>query len=275
MATLGRSREIELFLEKLKAQTYRTFELIIVDQNQDNRVFDIYTRYNVHFPVKYIRSDKTGLSVNRNIALANCDGDIIAFPDDDCEYSENTLEKVFDFFSNNNNFSFYTCNTKDKNQDAAIFNGPAFDTPVTLKNFMHTAISFTIFVRSEAIRAFRFDEQLGVGAGYGSGEESDMLLFLLKNKKQGYYHTSDYIYHPFKYPDSGRALYYGRGYGALHKKAVVSYRLYSIFFCFLLVLLKETFKIIFYPHSPLRIATMKGRLYGFIHYKPTGYPGHA
>jgi glycosyltransferase involved in cell wall biosynthesis len=275
MATLGRSREIELFLEKLNAQTYRAFELIIVDQNQDNRVFDIYSRYNISFPIKYFRSDKIGLSINRNIGLANCDGDIVAFPDDDCEYPENTLENVFTFFNKNDNFSFYTCNTKDKNQDAAIFNGPEFDTPVTLKNFMHTAISFTIFVRSEAVKAFRFDEQLGVGAGYGSGEESDMLLFLLKNKKQGLYHAGSYIYHPFKCLDSGRALYYGRGYGALHKKAMVSYRLYSIFFYFLCVLLKETFKIIFYPYSPLRIATMKGRLYGFTHYKPARHPNRA
>jgi glycosyltransferase involved in cell wall biosynthesis len=268
MATLGRSREIEIFLEKLKIQTYKSFELIIVDQNRDNRVFDLYSRYSVFFPVKYFRSGKTGLSVNRNIGLANCDGDIIAFPDDDCEYSENTLEKVFTFFSKNDDFSFYTCNTKDKNQDAAIFNSPVSDAPVTLKNFMYTAISFTIFVRSGRLRGFRFDEQLGVGAAYGSGEESDMLLFLLKKRCGGFYHAGDYIYHPFKPLDSERALYYGRGYGALHKKAVVSYHLYSVFFSFLCVLFKETFKIIFYPFSPLRRATMKGRLYGFIHYKP-------
>jgi glycosyltransferase involved in cell wall biosynthesis len=268
MATLGRSREIGIFLEKLKVQTYKSFELVIVDQNQDNRVFDIYSRYSGFFPVKYFKSDKIGLSVNRNIGLANCDGDIIAFPDDDCEYSEDTLEKVFNFFNKNSNFGFYTCNTKDKTQGGSIFSGPEFDVPVTLKNFMYTAISFTIFVRSERIQGFRFDEQLGVGAAYGSGEESDLLLFLLKNKTGGFYHAGNYIYHPFKPLDSERALYYGRGYGALHKKAVVSYHLYSILLSFLCVLLKETFKIIFYPLSPLRLATMKGRLYGFIHYKP-------
>jgi glycosyltransferase involved in cell wall biosynthesis len=272
MATLGRSREIEMFLEKLKIQTYRSFELIIVDQNRDNRVFDIYSRYNSFLPVKYLRSDKTGLSVNRNIGLASCDGDIIAFPDDDCEYSGDTLEKVFVFFNKNSGFGFYTCNTRDKTKNGSIFNGPGFNTPVTLKNFMHTAISFTIFVRAERIKGFRFDEQLGVGALYGSGEESDLLLFLLKNKTPGFYHAGDYIYHPFKPLDSERALYYGRGYGALHKKAVVSYRLYPVFFSFLNVLLKEAFKMIFYP-SPLRTATMKGRLYGFFHYKPAGHPG--
>jgi glycosyltransferase involved in cell wall biosynthesis len=275
MATLGRSREIEMFLEKLKIQTYKSFELIIVDQNQDNRVFDIYSRYNSFLPIKYLRSDKTGLSVNRNIGLAGCDGDIIAFPDDDCEYSEDTLEKVAVFFNKNSNFGFYTCNTKDKTQNDSIFNSPVFNTPVTLKNFMHTAISFTIFTRSEWIKGFRFDEQLGVGAVYGSGEESDLLLFLLKNKARGFYHAGDYIYHPFKPLDPDRALYYGKGYGALYKKVVVSYRLYLVFFSFLNVLLKEAFKMIFYPFSPLRAATMRGRLYGFLHYKPAGHPDHA
>jgi glycosyltransferase involved in cell wall biosynthesis len=275
MATLGRSREVELFLEKLKIQTYKSFELIIVDQNQDNRVFDICSRYNSFIPIRYLRSGKTGLSVNRNIGLASCDGDIIAFPDDDCEYSEDTLEKVFSFFNENKGFGFYTCNTKDKTQSGSIFKGSEFNAPVTLKNFMRTAISFTIFVRSEGIRGFRFDEQLGVGAAYGSGEESDLLLYLLKNKTRGFYHAGDYIYHPFKPLDSERALYYGRGYGALHKKALVSYRLYLVFFSFLYTLLKESFKMIFYPFSPLRVATMRGRLYGFMHYKPAGRPGHA
>jgi glycosyltransferase involved in cell wall biosynthesis len=275
MATLGRSREIEIFLEKLKIQTYRIFELIIVDQNRDNRVFDVYSRYKDIFPIKYLRSDKTGLSVNRNIGLSNSDGDILAFPDDDCEYEEDTLERVFDFFSKNTNFSFYTCNTKDKVKNGSIFNGPEFDSPVTLKNFMHTAISFTIFVRSSSMRGFRFDEQLGVGADYGSGEESDLLLFLLKNKNSGFYHTGDYIYHPFKPLDSEKALYYGKGYGALHKKAVVSYHLYLIFFSFLFVLVKETFKLLFYPASPQRFATMKGRLYGFIYYKSAKCPNNA
>jgi glycosyltransferase involved in cell wall biosynthesis len=274
MATLGRGREIEPFLEKLKTQTYRIFELIIVDQNRDNRVFDIYSRYRDVFPIKYIRSDKTGLSVNRNIGLANSEGGIVAFPDDDCEYAENTLEKVFNFFNENSNSSFYTCNTKDKDKNGSIFNGPEFDTPVTLKNFMYTAISFTIFVRSVHIKEFRFDEQLGVGAAYGSGEESDLILFLLKNKKSGFYHADDYIYHPFKPLDPGRALCYGKGYGALHKKAVVSYRLHLIFFSFLFVLVKETFKLVFYPASPQRLATMEGRLYGFIHYKAAKYPSN-
>jgi glycosyltransferase involved in cell wall biosynthesis len=275
MATLGRSREIEVFLEKLKTQTYRCFELIIVDQNQDNRVFDIYSRYNGFFPIKYLRSDRTGLSVNRNIALDNCDGDIVAFPDDDCEYTAETLEKIFKFFDRNKDFGFYTCNTKDKISSDSIFNGPEFNTPVTLKNFMYTAISFTIFVRSGIMQGFRFDEQLGVGAVYGSGEESDLLLFLLKNKNSGFYHAGDFIYHPFKALDAERAFYYGKGYGALHKKAVVSYRLYLVLFSFLFVLLKESFKIVFYPFSPLRIATMKGRIYGFMRYKPAKRLIHA
>jgi hypothetical protein len=140
---------------------------------------------------------------------------------------------------------------------------------------MYTAISFTIFVRSGIIKGFRFDEQLGVGAVYGSGEESDLILFLLKNKNSGFYHAGDFIYHPFKTLDSERAFYYGKGYGALHKKAVVSYRLYLVLFSFLFVLLKESFKMVFYPFSPLRIATMKGRIYGFMRYKPAKRLIHA
>jgi hypothetical protein len=93
-------------------------------------------------------------------------------------------------------------------------------------------------------------------------------LFLLKNKSSGTYHADDYIYHPFKPLNSERAFYYGKGYGALHKKAIFFYHLYTFLFSFFYVLLKESFKMVFYPFAPERIATMKGRLFGFIHYRP-------
>jgi hypothetical protein len=115
---------------------------------------------------------------------------------------------------------------------------------------------------------FKFDEQLGVGTEFGSGEESDLLFFLLRNKNKGFYHSQHYIFHPAKQEISEKAYQYGKGYGALHKKVVVVYKFYRFLFYFLLTLFKETIKVCFYPYSAERIATFKGRIYGFSHYKP-------
>jgi len=43
-ATLNREKELETLLESLAAQTYKRFELIIVDQNKDDRLDAVYQK---------------------------------------------------------------------------------------------------------------------------------------------------------------------------------------------------------------------------------------
>jgi glycosyltransferase involved in cell wall biosynthesis len=270
MATLDRKEEIALFLNILKEQTYKNFELLIVDQNDDDRVYDLYLKYKDIIELKYIRSNKKGLSLNRNIGLNNCNGDIIAFPDDDCEYNKDSLEKVVKFFNNNREYIFYTCNTKDKDNQSAIVKSLKKNKDISIFNMMRTSISFTIFVRVDAIKQFRFDEQLGVGAEYGSGEESDLLLYLLKNNNKGRYNADTYIYHPYKINNTSRAFPYGKGLGALYKKAITTYKYYALLPIFICLLCKQILMICLHPFEKGRIASMNGRLYGFIHY--TNHP---
>jgi glycosyltransferase involved in cell wall biosynthesis len=267
MATLGRQEEISSFLQKLTVQSYKNLELIIVDQNQDERVYAIYQRFRAFIDITYIKSDKKGLSLNRNIGLGVCNGDIIAFPDDDCVYEIDTLKTVKDFFDSHKDYDFYTCNTKDKNNGNTILNSKKKDTDISIFNIMFTGISFTIFVRAVSIKEFRFDTQMGVGAEYGSGEESDLLFYLLRNSNKGQYNANSYIYHPYKIDNTDRAFSYGKGFGALYKKAISTYRYYILFPVFMYLLFKQFLMICLHPFEKGRIASLKGRLYGFIHYK--------
>ena len=45
LATLGRDIELVSFLNSLKNQTYRDFELIIIDQNQDKKIDAIVKKF--------------------------------------------------------------------------------------------------------------------------------------------------------------------------------------------------------------------------------------
>jgi len=266
MATLGRKDELDIFLNSLINQTYKYYELIIVDQNSDERVYEIYKKYKHCIDIIYIKSDKKGLSYNRNIGLEKCSGDIVAFPDDDCEYNFDTLEKVYLFFKNTT-YNFYTCNTKDKTSNMAIFNAENKSAEINIHNIMYTGISFTIFVRYENIRNFRFDEKLGIGTKFGSAEESDMLLYLLKNGNHGFYHSDSFIYHPYKKDTIEKFYSYGKGYGALYKKAVFVYKFYSMgFYFFYNVIFKEIVKLCLYSYEKGRYTSIKSRLYGFIFY---------
>ena len=96
MATLGRTNEVERFLSCLDAQTYRCFELIVVDQNPDDRILPFLQPYRTLFPIFHLYSEK-GTSRARNVGLEHVKGDVVGFPDDDCWYPPDLLERVSEY----------------------------------------------------------------------------------------------------------------------------------------------------------------------------------
>ena len=266
MATLGRYQEIIYFLDSLLKQSYTNFELIIIDQNDDNRIEELCKSYSLD--IRVIKSKIKGLSFNRNIGLQHITGGIAAFPDDDCEYEIDTLEKAAFFFKNNPVYSFYTCNTKEKNSNNAALETIKKDCDIGLTNFLSTGISFTIFVRREAINGFSFDEKMGVGAAFGSGEESDLLLYLIKHKGKGRYHAGHFVYHPGKTETPERVYSYSRGFGALFKKSLCVYHIYPMFFIFLYRIIRNMVKLCLHPGNKIARALIAGRLNGFWGYSP-------
>jgi glycosyltransferase involved in cell wall biosynthesis len=266
MATLGRDKEPALFLESLKNQTYTNYELIIVDQNEDDRIDKVVSAYNMDITV--IKSSIKGGSYNRNIGIKRITGDLIGFPDDDCEYEPDTLLKILTFFNENTDYSFYTCNTKDKYKSGSVFRGLKKDCNVSQFNFLNTGIFFAMFFRKEAITDFTLDEKLGVGTYFGSGEESDMILYMLKKKLKGRYFANTFIFHPAKkelLPQ--RVVTYSLGHGAMFKKAIKVYRLYLLFFIYIFKLTPYLIISVFMPCNKIAQAVVKGRIKGFIEYK--------
>ena len=66
MPTLNRYEDIDLLMKSLQKQTYKNFELIVVDQNDNDKVKEIVDKYKEEIVIKYIKSNKLGLSYNRN-----------------------------------------------------------------------------------------------------------------------------------------------------------------------------------------------------------------
>ena len=268
MATLGRDKETALFLESLKNQTYTNYELIIVDQNKDDRIDKIVSSYNLN--ITLIKSSIKGGSYNRNIGIKRITGDIIGFPDDDCEYEPDTLKKIADFFNENAGYSIYTCNTKDKYKCGSVFRGLKKDCNINLFNFLNTGIFFSMFFRKEALSDFSLDERLGVGTYFGSGEESDLLLYLLYKKLKGRYFANNFIFHPAKkelLPQ--RVVTYSLGHGAMFRKAICVYKFYILFFIYIYRLIPYLIKSVLMPGNKIVKAIVRGRIKGFLEYKHT------
>lgn len=115
LCTVGRADEVHDFIHSI-VSTQRNVELIIVDQNKDDRIAIILERvsFPVNIIVKHIRTDTLGLSRARNIGLKHVTGDVFAFPDDDCIYSRHVLDYLEDKFFTSG-FDFFSCRTHQKN----------------------------------------------------------------------------------------------------------------------------------------------------------------
>ena len=226
LATLGRSDEVRRMLESLKRQSYQDFEVVLIDQNSDNRVFKLYKEYCDSFQINYIRTQEKGLSHARNLAIQYGKlNDIVGFPDDDCWYSRDTLKQVNNFFLQSDS-DIVSGQPVDSNGIPLVRSFLKNDTMVNLDNVWNAGISCTIFFKRQVIeKVGAFDEMLGVGSGtvYGSGEETDYLIRALKRNFKMRYVSKLIISHPRKTAagnknDLSRALLYGGGMGYVLKK---------------------------------------------------------
>ncbi|MGL6107513.1 glycosyltransferase family 2 protein [Romboutsia sp.] len=272
MPTLNRYEDIDLLIESLVNQTYKNFELIVVDQNDNDKVKTIVDKYVDKVDVKYIKNDKIGLSYNRNIGIDMAKGQIIGFPDDDCVYEHDTLEKVIRFFEENIDYKIYSCKTMDQNKvDAfkAMYNGTC---EISSLNVLDTITSITFFINFKDNNYTKFDEKLGVGGTFGSGEEIDYILNLLSKGYKGRYFGDDIIYHPAKKHSKSKEKYqrdynYGRGFGALCKKQIVYRKDYKFIKVMSSKLVRNLGGFILSSNRDYHSATIKGRLNGFKQYK--------
>jgi len=225
LATVERTKEVKRFLEHLDRQTYRDFELIVVDQNPDDRLVPILEAYKKRFPILHLRSER-GLSRARNVGLKHISGDIVAFPDDDCWYPPDLLEHVARFFREHPDIDVLTGRSVDENGELSAGRSDASSGLVNFFNVWKRGRSISMFLKSAVItRIGDFDESLGVGAGtpWGAGEETDYLLRTLKNGFRIYYKADLTIYHPQpvkRYDEKAiaRAYTYGAGIGRVLRK---------------------------------------------------------
>jgi glycosyltransferase involved in cell wall biosynthesis len=173
LATVGRTAELSAFLDSLEAQTHRQHRLIVVDQNDDDRVSRMLA--DRRLDVLHLYSER-GLSRARNCALPHVTADVVAFPDDDCVYPAELLERVARRLAAERVLTGLTGRAVDRS-DRSSSSWKTDAAVLTEDNLWNRAISYTIFLRRELVESLgRFDEELGLGAQWTSGEEIDYLV---------------------------------------------------------------------------------------------------
>jgi GT2 family glycosyltransferase len=185
-------------VDSIVAQTYRPVRLIVVDQNEDDRVASILERLPGDVPSLRLRSER-GLSRARNVGLEAVEGDFVAFADDDCWYGPDLLAAVTTFLSDHADYGGLTVRLFDEHGAPSTGHWHSSTGPVNRFNVFFRATSCTIFLRREVIdKVGPFDEELGAGAAtdFLSGEETDYLLRALSSGYAVCYEPSLHVFHP-------------------------------------------------------------------------------
>ncbi|PYD75433.1 glycosyltransferase family 2 protein [Novacetimonas pomaceti] len=266
--TLGRVEELHDLLLSLTRQSLKTFEVIIVDQNDDDRLVPLVAGFAQTLSILHLRSDIRQCNHARNLGARHSGGDILTFPDDDCIYTENVLKTVDRMFSNVRSPEFITGSVITQEGHAGRSGRwHAQETVIDSHTVWTCLIEFNFFIRRPAFIAVGgFDESLGPGTPFGSAEGQDLALRLLKKGFAGLYIPSLHIIHADKPValNVTRAYGYGAGMGRVMRKnrlapaTVVSFLLRPIAGS-ILYLLKGDFSI-----SRYYVMTFLGRMKGYL-----------
>ncbi len=220
VATLGETPHLARLATSLGSQEFRDFEVIVVNQGAESALHEFEATLPDWVALTKLRSAR-GLSRARNVGMASARGRLVAFPDDDCWYPQDLLGRVASSFEADETIDILTCATRDA--EGAHSNGTflAQSAPLTHRNVWKAGNSNGIFLRlAPALAVSGFDETLGAGSGspFGSGEETDLLLRLIRAGSRGRFDANLFVHHDQvdRIPDAGtlrRARLYSAGYG--------------------------------------------------------------
>ncbi len=213
VATLGRVDELGRLLDSLEGQTYRSFRVLVVDQNRDGRAEAVQAGRNLDL----LRLTSTpGLARARNVALELVEADVVAFPDDDCRYPPTLLADVAQRLSTCEELDGLSVPTQDADgrRDAGWGSEPA---ALTTRNVWNLVASAGLFLRRPLLeRVGAFDEQLGIGGPgpWRSSEETDYVIRALREGARIAYDPTLSVEHPLTVVSGAALVARGRSEGA-------------------------------------------------------------
>jgi len=218
VATIGRTTELKRLLTTIDLQHIADIEVLVVDQNDDDRLLPILNEFLPRIQIRHLRQAIKGVSRARNAGLEAAIGQIVAFPDDDCWYPDGLLERVEEWFSQHQEEDILAVGAEDEDGVMSGNRWPQDQCRILPYNALRTTFASSLFLRDHAVQTgIRFDPQVSFG------EETDYILKLSKAGSRGRFDRSMHICHPCRDMLSGtvthkRATHYGAGMGLLVRR---------------------------------------------------------
>jgi glycosyltransferase involved in cell wall biosynthesis len=169
----------------------------IVDQNADDRLVPIIERFRGSLELSHLRC-APGVSGARNLGLRQVSGEVVGFPDDDCWFPDDLLSLLHGLLTHHPEWQAVIGEAVDESGQPIL---PWRDRPGRTSRPLswRRAVTFTCFFRMNVLLELGgFDESLGPGAGvpWGSGEDNDLILRILRRDFHVQYETSLRVNHP-------------------------------------------------------------------------------
>lgn len=271
IATLDRTLELERLMTTLVNQSFKNFEIIIVDQNEDDRLnYFLRLAENNGLTITHLHHHPPNLAHARNRGIAAAKGTWCGFPDDDCWYEPTTIECLLD-----------RCRQDDiphgvvgrwVEQDPALIAAPfCWKKSSQFRDLPVSSITFFLH-KSVFDHHGGFDARLGVGQWFGAAEETDLILRALKAGLNIVYDPTIRVHHKVTNPHNARhpeecivSKKRARGTGALYAKHHLS--AWVIIRGLLAPIIKTCGQSQFIQELTLGWATSQGRYQGWRQWK--------
>lgn len=221
MVTGGRTTEVGDFMRSLTCQSCQDFELIIVQQNEDERLAPIVEPFEGKFPFQVVRSLPRLINHSRNVGATFACGEILGFPDDDCLYPPDLLAEIDRALAPGGPDVFSGVAISPA---GGLGSGRWHDAagPITRETVWTSAIEFNLFIRRTLFDFIGgFDQAMGLGTPFASGDAQDLILAAMRAGGRAVYDPGVRVIHPDKRLTPvavQRAYDYGAGMGYVLRK---------------------------------------------------------
>jgi glycosyltransferase involved in cell wall biosynthesis len=197
-ATKNRYDDVNRLVQSLAAQSDREFELIVVDQSDDDRLAPLLSDVTA-FPLHHIRTREFANTRARNIGLQSAKGEWVAFPDDDCWYHTQVVSDVRTAIASAPGYNGIFINWEDPDRRVTMFNFAAGEMGRTEPFDLASCIC--LFLKRESVLEVKgFNERLGLGAGtvIKAGEEQELMLRMLHRNMRIMKKPDIVVYHAIR-----------------------------------------------------------------------------
>ena len=157
----NRANIISRAIQGVLDQTFKDFEIVIVDDGSKDHTKEILQEYSDNFKIKYLYQDNAGVCAARNTGAKLAVGEFLIFLDSDDTVEKSWLQDFYDLAIQNKEWLF--CSMKIVKQDLSEYFVSALDPYKNGRSRGNSLAGSWAIIREVFLRVGMFDENIKFG----------------------------------------------------------------------------------------------------------------